>query len=70
MSARTNPKAAFPYAVATPKGVAHVRGKREAVQKARELVGAPHDMSERVLEERFGVVIARASEEHARRHGI
>jgi hypothetical protein len=59
-----------PYAVTTPSGIAYVRGKPQALLKAREMVGAMPQVTERDLEKFWGTVIGRTSEAHARRHGI
>lgn len=67
---RHNPKAAFPYAITTPQGIAYTRGRPQALDKARDMVGAMPQVTERDLEKFWGTIITRVSEEHARRHGI
>lgn len=65
---KTGPKA--PYAIVTPSGIYYQRGRAEALAKARELLGLTQHAREEKLAKRFGVVIERTSEDHARRHGI
>lgn len=70
MTDRPGPRGAPPYLISTPNGIACARGKHQAIAKARDLVGAMPQVTERDLAKFWGTVIARTSEEHAKRHGL
>ena len=48
----------------------HVRGKREATKRARELVGAPPQATAKDMEKYWGVTFKRVSPAYARSVGL